>query len=132
MEYYDFVCDEDIASLRLLHRGPDDRSEPLEQLRIHIGCSDCVAQLDVNAESWAGFARLFTHDYKSCEAAAWISPAGEWKLHIEKDNRGDFVIESELDSLLDYHRWVLHTSFRMSEERFRKTATEVLSFIGMW
>ena len=132
MEHFDFICDEGFTSLRLLDRNPFDTSEPIKGLRVHVRCTDCVAALDIDAESWCGFVDLFTHDYNICGSRAWLAPAGEWKLHLERDEQGVFVITSELDSLLDYHRWALRTRFKMSEDRFRETAAGVLAFIGVW
>jgi len=99
-------------------------------MRVHIHCSDCVAGLDVTAESWVGFAGLFTHDYDACGSATWIAPAGEWKLQIEDVGRDLLTITSELDSMLDFHRWVLRTNFSMSRDRFRDASANVLAFIG--
>ena len=131
MEHYDFICDEGLTSLRLLQRNPLDANEPLNGIRVHVRCTDCVAGLDVDAESWAGFVGLFTQDYAACGPATWISPAGEWKLHVQMDEHGLFTITSELDSLLDYHTWFLRTRFSMSADRFRATSEEVLAFIGI-
>lgn len=132
MEHYDFVCDEGLTSLRLLQRTPADMEQPVEGLRIHVRCSDCVAGIDITAASWAGFVQLFKHDFKSAQSIEWTSPDGDWKLSVEKDGNGRLTLKSELDSLRDFHRWVLHTSFQMSEKRFQQTSTEVLTFIGYW
>ena len=132
MEHYDFICDEGFTSLRLLQRSPFDAARPLKGFRVHVRCTDCVAALDVEAENWAGFVRLFTHDYGSCGSAAWISPAGEWKLHIEREDDGNFTITSELDSQLDYHRWVLQTRFKMSPKCFAATCSGVFEFLATW
>lgn len=131
MEHYDFVCDEGLTSLRILQRNPRDSAQPLESLRVHVRCTDCVAALDVDADNWAGFVRLFTHDYESCGSAAWLSPAGEWKLHLEADG-GAVVVTSVLDSLLNDHRWVVQTRFKMSADRFRATSRDLLEFLGVW
>ncbi|GAA4448100.1 hypothetical protein [Novipirellula rosea] len=130
MQHYDFVDDDGLSSLRLLQRNPLDRLQPLIGLRVHVRCSDCVAGLDVDAESWGGFTRLFTHHYDECQSAAWIAPAGEWKLSVERDDHDFFTITSELDSLLDHHRWRLLTQFTMSADRFQVTSAEILAFIG--
>ena len=63
MEQFDFVCDEDLVSLRILQRNPADLTAPVERLRVHILCSDCVAVLEVDAITRAGFVELFEHDY---------------------------------------------------------------------
>ena len=132
MEQFDFVCDEDLVSLRILQRNPADLAAPVEQIRVHILCSDCVAGLDVDAVAWAGFVALFEHDYVDQRSGGWLSPAGEWKLMIEKDDHGVFTFLSELDSLHDFHRWKLATTFKMSQQRFRQTAAGVLEFMGAW
>jgi hypothetical protein len=132
MEHYDFICDEGLTSLRILQRNPFDPAQSLRGFRVHVRCTDCVAALDVDADNWAGFVRLFTDDYEPCGSAAWISPAGEWKLHLERRDDGNFTFTSVLDSLLDNHRWVLQTRFRMSADRFRITRSGVLEFLGVW
>ena len=132
MDQFDFVCDHDLVSLRLLQRSPADLTLPIERIRVHVMRSDCVAGLDVDAESWAGFIELFEHDYVDRRSKAWLAPAGEWKLMIEKDEGDVFTFSSELDSLHDDHRWKLHSSFKMSEGRFRQAAAGVLEFIGAW
>jgi hypothetical protein len=130
MEYYDFICDEGLTSLRILQRNPFDAAQLLKGFRVQVRCTDCVAACDVEAESWAGLIRLFTNDYERCGSAAWISPAGEWKLQLERDNGGIFRVTSEIDSLLDCHRWVLQTRFKMSADRFDATSRGVLEFLG--
>lgn len=132
MEQFDFVCDEDLVSLRILQRNPADLTVPIERIRVQVLCSDCVAGLDVDAVTWAGFVKLFEHDYADQKSKGWLAPAGEWKLMIEKDDDGVFTFLSELDSLHDFHRWKLQTTFRMSNERFRRTAAGVLEFMGTW
>ncbi|MCC9603109.1 hypothetical protein LOC67_21375 [Stieleria sp. JC731] len=132
MEHYDFICKEGLSSLRLLQRNPCELGQPIEGLRVHIRSSDCVAATNVDADNWSGFVRLFSHDYKSCGAAAWISPAGEWTLRIEQNDDGTYVFTSVLDSLLEHHRWVVQTQFEMTADQFQKTANSVLQFLGAW
>lgn len=132
MEQFDFICDEDLMSLRILQRNPDDLTVPLEQIRVHVMCSDCVAGLDVDAKYWGGSIELFEQDYVSLSSRRWMAPAGEWVLMIEKGDDVFFTFSSELDSLHDIHRWRLHTTFKMSESRFQKTAAGVPKFIGAW
>ncbi|PAY15317.1 hypothetical protein CKO51_32430 [Rhodopirellula sp. SM50] len=130
MEYYDFICDEGLTSLRILQRNPFDAAQSLKGFRVQVRCTDCVAACDVEAESWAGLIRLFTNDYERCGSAAWISPAGEWKLQLERDNGGVFRFTSEINSLLDFHCWVLQTRFSMSADRFDAASRGVLEFLG--
>jgi hypothetical protein len=130
MDHFDFVCDEGLSSLRVLLRTPDDRREPLVSLRTEIHCTDCVAGLDVESECWQGLAKLFSRNDDTRGSAAWISTAGEWKLHITLDDSGSHTICCEIDSLLDVHRWVLRTRFTMSSRRFRQTADDFLVFLG--
>lgn len=132
MEHYDFVCDEGLTSLRIMQRNPADCSHPITGVSVHIRCSDCVAGLSVDTKDWAGFVRLFTHDYETCGSAAWISTAGEWQLQIERNHDGILAVSSTLNSLLDFHRWTLHTSFNLSPERFIATRQGVLDFVGAW
>ena len=93
MEHYD----EGLTSLRLLQRTPSDVEQPLPRMRIHVRCSDCVAGIDVDADSWGGFARLFNHDFNDFESAAWIAPAGEWKLQVENGDDSVYSITSEIE-----------------------------------
>ncbi|WP_182866540.1 hypothetical protein [Stieleria mannarensis] len=130
MEHYDFICDEGLTSLRLLQRTPAEVDQPLQRMRVHVRCTDCVAGVDVDADDWSGFARLFTHHYAECGSAAWIAPGGEWMLHVERDDENTFSFTSKIDSLLDCHRWTLRTQFKMSAGRFQTTSVEVLAFLG--
>jgi len=132
MEHYDFICDEGLTSLRLVQRAPSDVNQPLERMRVHIRCTDCVAGIDVDADWWGGFVRLFKHNYVDCGSAAWIAPGGEWMLRVERDDQSVFSITSEIDSLLEHHRWTLRSQFRMSDDRFQATCQEVLDFIGAY
>jgi len=132
MEQFDFTCDEGLTSLRMLQRNPGDLTVQVEQIRVHVMCSDCVAGIDVDADNWRDFLELFEHDYGDLRSRGWLAPAGEWKLMIEKGEDGVFIFSSEIDSLHDYHRWKLHTTFKMSESRFRQTAAAVHEFVGAW
>ena len=130
MNQVDFVCDDGTTSLLLLCRNPGDLSAPAESIRLRVQCSDCVADLTVDAHSFAGFLDMFDNPPAIVEdSQQWVASAGEWRLTIDRIAKG-FRFTSQIDSLLDIHRWKLETSFEMNETCFNKLQIDVRQFIG--
>ena len=130
MDQVDFADDEGFRSLSLIFRNPADMSLPAENLRLDIHCSDCVAGLTVDADSFGQLLQLLRNPpSKMNEAKSWTAPMGEWTLEAKRIESG-FQITSTADSLLDIHRWKLVTSFELSASRLSDIAAEVEQFLG--
>lgn len=132
MNQVEFSCDDGSSSLTMQDRNPADASLPAKSFRLRVQCSDCVAGLTVDAESFAGLIRMLNDPPTliSCQTQ-WTSPAGEWRLGIQRTRTG-YQFTSHLDSLLEIHRWKMEVCFDMSDTCAAAVAADIRNFIGTY